>query len=782
MAHSSFEKEKKCNNLDELKKRRVTIAVLLALLTGLGVKGVYAVENDEVKPDNELNTIVVWGEQRESEQAGYTSPMSTLHVEDMRSINMATTEDAVKYEPSVVIRRRFIGDANGTLGVRGSNMFQTSRSMVFADGVPLHYLLESRWNGAPRWTMVSSSEIAQVDVVYGPFSAEYSGNAMGGVVLIETKIPQERAFHVDGMIFSQSFDDYGFSDNVKGFKGFMSYGDKFGDLSLYLSYNRLDNEAQPQSFRFNSTHTTSAGTPATGGIAGKDSRGGEKIFYGDSGIVETVTDNYKIKLGYDFGNWFALLNVAYENRYSENTANSYVRDLNGNTLWSGDVTQGGQTYTIKASSLNAREMSRESLNVGLRLKGDLSEISRMEINLSSFDVLKDEARASAINPNDPAFTGLGMVEDYGDTGWKTAEAKWMLDELGIEELSLVAGVRHEAYQLNIDLYDSDHYSRGSKDTLTDSSGGESSLTAAFAQIIWEINERWDSSFGIRYESWKSKNGYYADDDIATPELDLVYIPSRSESRFSPKLSLGLKPAEAWIVRYSLAKAYRFPIVEELYSQFEAFASKNLANPDLKPENGLHHNIMVERGLDQGYVRMNLYRENIKDVIESQTALLNGGGSLRTFIPVDEVQTTGIEFVVNANNLFIDALDIRYNVAYTDSKIIKNAADSSLEGNQFPRMPRWRSHLLATYHLSESWNIGGSIQYASDSYGRLDNTDEENNVAGAQDSYTRLGLKTSYQLNRNASISLGMDNLTDEVAYVHHPWPGRTVYLSAAYDM
>jgi len=108
-----------------------------------------------------------------------------------------------------------------------------------------------------------------------------------------------------------------------------------------------------------------------------------------------------------------------------------------------------------------------------------------------------------------------------------------------------------------------------------------------------------------------------------------------------------------------------------------------------------------------------------------------------FIPVDEVQTSGIEFIVNVRNLFIDGLDIRYNVAYTDSKILKNTVDRTIEGNQFPRIPKWRSNLLATYALSNAWNIGGSIQYASDSYGRLDNKDEEDNVIGAQDSYTRL---------------------------------------------
>src|SRR5690606_1638307 len=157
--------------------------------------------------------------------------------EDMVSINATTTEDLVKYEPSIVIRKRYIGDSNGTLGLRGSNMFATARSMVFADGVPLHYLLQTRWSGAPRWTMVSASEIAQVEIWYGPLSDEYSGNSMGVVVLIETALPQTRKVHLDLDYFSQDFSAYGFSDRLTGSKSFFSYGDKIGDLSVYFSYN-----------------------------------------------------------------------------------------------------------------------------------------------------------------------------------------------------------------------------------------------------------------------------------------------------------------------------------------------------------------------------------------------------------------------------------------------------------------------------------------------------------------------------------------------------------------
>lgn len=721
-----------------------------------------------------LDEVVVWGEQKDSEQAGYTSPVSTLTADDMKSINMATTEDSVKYEPGVVIRRRFIGDSNGTIGMRGSHMFQTARAMVFADGVPLHYLLRGRWNGAPRWTMVSASEIAQVDVIYGPFSAEYSGNAMGGVVNIETKIPQKREFHVDGMLFSHDFSAYGYDDTLNGYKGFMSYGDRIGKLSTYFSYNHMHNEAQPQTFR-DSGQLTANGTevPGSGGIVDNDSRGRQRVFYGDTGVVDTVTDNFKVKLGYDFGNWFGLLNLAYENRFSENTGNTYVTDASGNPIWSGRVVENGINYSVSSGRINARELERDSLNLGLRMKGDLGDASNLEINVSAFDLMRDESKSSSANPADPAFDGSGQVTDFSGSGWRTAEAKWTLDELGPEGMSLATGIRHEDYELSINVYGSGSYTAGSKDTLVDTSGGKTRLDAAFAQLIWAMNETWDTTLGLRYESWSSEDGYYMG------ATGVETVPSRSASRMSPKFSVGMKPASDWVVRYSLARAYRFPIVEELYSQYAAYNAVSIANPELKPEDGIHHNIMVERGLTRGYVRMNLFRDNISNVIESQT---DPATSVRTFVPIDKVETTGADFVVNARKLFVDPLDIRFNLTWMDSKIVKNDPNPSLAGNTMPRSPEWRGNMLATWNISEAWNIGGSIQYAADSFGRLDNTDEEDNVYGAQDAYTFYGLKTTYRFPMGARVSLGVDNLTDELAYVAHPWPRRTVYLSASCDM
>lgn len=730
-----------------------------------------------------LEQVTVWGKPQDSSSAAYTNPTSVLLPQDMQAINAATTEDLVKYEPSLVIRRRYIGDANGTLGIRGSNMFQTSRSMVFADGVPLHYLLQSRWNGSPRWTLVSASEIAQVEVIYGPFSAEYSGNAMGGVVNIETAIPQKREFHVDGSFFAQDFSAYDFDGTVNGFKGFASVGDKLGDFSYYLSYNHLDNDSQPQSYRYATGVATAAADNASGALARPDQYGHRQWFYGDTGVEAVTTDNYKIKLGYDFGDWQALLNLAYEDRQSDiDAANSYVSDLDGHTLWSGTVVQGGEAFSLSPSSFGVSALERQSLSTGLRLKGQLSDSLRLETTLNQFAILRDNTRTSARNPDDPAYTREGQVADYHDSGWQSAEVKLIADDLGIEGLQWINGIRAESYELNLDVYNSSDYRSGDKDSYRSRFGGKTQLLGVYSQANWSIDPRWSMALGLRYEHFKSHDGYFNEDDIQTPELDLTQVPSTSSAKVSPKFSLGYIPASTWQLRYSVARAYRFPIVEELFSQYQAYNTLALANPGLKPEAGLHHNVMIEKTLEGGYLRVNLFQETIKDAIEAQSTLLSGGSSLRTFIPIDEVDTQGIEFVVNQSGWLIPALDVRFNLAWTEAEIVKNAADPSLEGNSFPRMPTWRSNLLATWHASSRWDLSGSIQYASDSYGSLANDDDQDQVFGAQDAYTRLGVKASWQWSRQIQLGIGVDNLTNEIDYVAHPWPGRTGYLTFAYDL
>ena len=759
----------------------ITSVLIATVLSGLTNKVSYA-EEMLTSDTDDSEKLVIWGESKKHKRTDTASPTSILTPEDMISINATTTEDLVKNEPSLVIRKRFIGDSNGTIGIRGSNMFQTSRSMVFADGVPLHYLLQTRWSGAPRWSLVSADEIAQIEVIYGPFSAEYGGNAMGGVINIETSIPTERRVHLEAGFFSHDYQELGYDEQLNGNKQFLSYEDKIEDFSFYFSYNHLQNSGHPQTFRFSdisdqaptdSDGNVIASTPVTGGITGVNEYGVDVIYFGNNGIAKAETDNFKIKLGYEFENWTALFNMAYEDRTSDTTyAQSYLTDVNGQFVWNGPVVQDGVYYSIKERNFAGSQLARRSLLTGLRVQGEFSKNWLLEASLSSFNVLQDETLSSGANRKSPAHTVAGTIRDYDDTGWQTAKVSIQNDRfMDNHDLGFVAGFEYENYQLEINNYNSDDYQAGVKTEQTGTSGGDTSLESIFAQFNWNINDRWNTVVGGRYERWSSDNGFFGDETH----------PDREENRFSPKLAIAYQLDPEWSFQYSVAKAFRFAIVEELFQNERRTQGTSLANANLEPEDGFHQNLMLQNNIENGYLRVNYFTEQIDDAIFAQVTVVDNQ-AINTFIPIDTVDTTGVEFIYNQIGLLDNALDIRFNTTYLNSIIDKNSANVELEGNDFPRMPDWRANLMANYHLTESWNVGAGIRFASSSFGDLDNSDTANNVFGAQDGYLFFDLKTNYNINRTTKVSLGIDNLTDEAVFVHHPWPQRTIYVEASVDL
>jgi iron complex outermembrane receptor protein len=744
----------------------VSVALCGTLIAGRGA-GQEAAHVDE---------ITVFGQGSPIDDTHYQSPSSVLTPTDLVSINAPTTEDLVKYEPSLVIRRRYIGDPNGTMGMRGSNMFQTTRSMVFADGIPLHYLLQTQWNGSPRWALVGADEIGKIEVVYGPFSAEYSGNAMGGVVNIETQIPTERRFHAEASAFRQGYDEGGFSRGLPGARGFFSYGDRFGGLSVYTAFSHLANDSQPMDYLFSARGTpVGTETPVTGSRASTDEYGNPVLYYGNTGSQASTTDQLKTKIGYQFDNWLALATVAYEERNIDRGApQNYLRDAAGQPVWNGTVVDDGVAFSVSHGDFTVDDQNRRSLLLGGRLQGTLAGPWWLEASVSDFKILEDRTRASAANPADPVYTPAGTVTAYDNTGWQTASLKVQNGALmGNDALSLVTGYAYEHYSLGVASYGSANYLAGEETTATSASGGETGIEAVYAQLGWQMSKAWDLSVGGRYESWSSADGFYYDYARANLQDHI----DRAERRFSPKLSIGYRAGKPWQLRYSVGRAYRFPIVEELFQNERRTTGTSIANANLMPENGLDQNLMLQRDFEHGYARVSLFREVVADVIFNQTAIVDNR-TITTFLPVDEVTTDGVELVLN-RAVLADKLDLRFNTTYADATITRNSANPAIEGKVFPRMPKWRANLLATYHVSARWDIGGGVRYSSNSFGDLDNADVAHGVFGAMDGYTQVNVRSGFQVNDRTRLNIGVDNLTDQIAFVHHPWPGRTAFAEAS---
>lgn len=696
------------------------------------------------------------------------SPTSIITADELRAINFVTTEDAVAHEPSLVIRRRFVGDPNGTMGIRGSGMFQTARSMVFADGLPLHYLLQTRWSGAPRWSLVAPGEIESAQVSYGPYSAEYSGNAMGGVVNLNTRTPTERRVLIEGTLMSQDYDVLGTDETYDGGKLYASYEDRIGDFNILASYNHLKNKSQPMSnYRLSADDQEELDEAGVSGyFRGKDDRGEDVLYIGNSGTETAISDLYKLKMGYDFGNLQLRGTIAFEDRErDEDDKNNYLRDSSGNVYWG----TGGRNF-------ENRSQDRESLLLGLGLSGNLSEDWFFDIYATDFDILKDEETRSGLNPKDPEFgSSSGRLTEHGDTGWQTFDVKLGTERLfDNEEMRLSAGFYMDGYELEVDQYNTDAISSEITSDRS-ASGGKTGTNALFAQWGWAFDNQWDLALGLRYEDWETKDGYIIDYRKGTS----TYVDDRSEDGFSPKMSLAYMPTDAFTIRYSVAQAYRFPIVEELYSNESATTSIIVSDPRLEPEVGIFHNITLDQQIEGGFIRLNLFYDTVEDTIYNQSGTIIDNGTnvnISTFLAIDEVETSGVEFVYNQQQVFGTRFDVRFNASYTDAKITSNAVNPDIEGNDMPRVPDWRANLIVTYPFTENFDVNASLRYASDAFGDLDNGDTEDEVYGAIDSYLFVNARANWQVTDNARVSLGVDNLFDELAYVAHPWPSRTIFL------
>jgi len=111
------------------------------------------------------DTVVITGE-RPVQQRNPTT-VATLTAEEIATTTTVTNaEDALRYLPNIVVRKRHIGDTFAPITTRTSGVGASARSLIYVDGAIISALIGNNGNGSPKWGMVSAEEISSVDVSY----------------------------------------------------------------------------------------------------------------------------------------------------------------------------------------------------------------------------------------------------------------------------------------------------------------------------------------------------------------------------------------------------------------------------------------------------------------------------------------------------------------------------------------------------------------------------------------------------------------------------------------
>lgn len=104
-----------------------------------------------------LDRIVVTGSRPATLPTQIPTTLETITGRQIeQTINATDAEDALKYFPSLNVRKRFIGDYDhAVLASRASGTGNSARSLVYADGILLSNLLGNGANFTPRWGLVT---------------------------------------------------------------------------------------------------------------------------------------------------------------------------------------------------------------------------------------------------------------------------------------------------------------------------------------------------------------------------------------------------------------------------------------------------------------------------------------------------------------------------------------------------------------------------------------------------------------------------------------------------
>ncbi|QCP15012.1 TonB-dependent receptor [Pseudoduganella umbonata] len=691
-------------------------------------------------------------------------------------INAFDSEDALKYFPSLNVRKRYIGDYDhAVLASRASGTGNSARSLVYADGILLSNLLGNGASYTPRWGLVTPEEIERVDVLYGPFSASYPGNSVGAVVDFQTRMPAKLEGHVRLAGFAQRFSEYGTRDSFHGWQGSAALGDRQGALSWWLHLSRQDSDGQPVGFanRLVSAGVAGGGgVPVTGAVPGRNPANRDWLVFGANNQVHTVQDHAKVKLAYDFS---PVLRASYTLGWWRNDAvrrsDSYLRDAAGNRVTGGDIDVGGRRYSLLASDFAPQRGDLEHLMHGLSLKRHARDTFDWEIAASKYDYRKDLVRVPTVVLADQDATGQGNVTDMAGSGWHTLALKgtWRPDAAHTVDF----GVQRDEAGLRTRVFSTPDWLAGTDGIHVSTFNGDTRLTSVYAQDTWRIDPRWKATVGARWERWQAYGG-----EVSNAISALLRFGARREDGWSPKAALAWRFTDEWTVKASAGRAIRNPTAAELFQG--AIVDGRIVNtdPGLRAERSWTEELTAERLTPRGSLRATLFHERTRDALYSQPLT----PTVSTVQNVGRIRTTGLELSQQADDVFIQGLALQSSLTYADSRIRENAALPASVGKRQPRVPRWRATALATWRATDRLSASAGVRYSGTQYGTLDNSDPNGFTYMGVSRYFVADVRVRYRFDAHWSGALGIDNLGNEKYWAFHPYTQRTLVAELKFDL
>ena len=768
------------------------------LVMALSVAFSSAVMAQEQQPVKEVGVVTIQSGRPSSLPTHIPTTMESIKGSEVQEkINATDSEDALKYFPSLLVRKRYEGDYNhAILSSRASGTGNPARSAVYADGILLSNYLGNSISGLsfpPRWGMVTPEEIERVDVMYGPFSAAYPGNSVGAVVDFVTRMPSSFEAHVKVGYSNQGFQLYNTDTRYRAWQSSASMGNKNGDWSWFINLNHTNSSGQPLTF---ATRTVSTGTTPTNGVAvngwlaDKNTANADIYYMGSGTQYSTQQDHAKIKLAYDVSSTLrATYTLGTWQNSSEGRPVSYLTNAaTGAPVTSGPIVINGKQYAaLTGGDFALTNESIAHFMHGVSLKSNTKGEFDWEIAGSLYDYNKDQKRQNAATATLPsALTGgAGTLADGAGTGWNNLALRGTWRPMGLKGSHVLDfGYQSDNYTLNyLTSNIASNWTTDAAGAKSSFVGGQTQTQSFYAQDTWRMAPGLTSVLGLRSETWRASKGTT---QIAANGYNQVWA-DREENFVSPKAALAYQLTPDSVIKASAGRAVRMPTVFELYGATSTTNSRYINDPALKPERSLTTELSYEKEWQKANWRLTYFQESTHDGLFSQSIFDPvANASISRVQNVGRIATQGLETSLNAKDLGLQGLDLAGSVTYTDSIIKENAGFVAIAGDtlgkQQPNIPRWRATAVATYRMSPAWTGTLAARYSGPQYRTLNNADVNGFTYMGVSKFFTVDARLRYKYDAQTSLAVGIDNLNNDKYWNFHPYTQRTLHAEIKYDI
>ena len=204
-------------------KKYLMLAAILAV-------GTTAMAEENLASQKLKETVITTTESFGTSAHETAKNVYVVTAEEIKEKGATTVTDAVKGVPGVIVQK--LDGANAVIDLRGQGATGAERgqnTMILLDGIPLNGLVKVNINSIPV------SEIEKIEIIQGGGAVMYGDGAVGGVVNIITKAPENKANYGSVGLEAGSWETT---------RANLTYGTKIGEKLLvnasYSGYSSME--------------------------------------------------------------------------------------------------------------------------------------------------------------------------------------------------------------------------------------------------------------------------------------------------------------------------------------------------------------------------------------------------------------------------------------------------------------------------------------------------------------------------------------------------------------